>query len=139
MNRDDMMLVETRQPHDCRATHRTYVPGQRYVITRHKAEARQKSGLVAILRLADGAVSAKAVGVAPENKAIRSAPENKTLEANSRRDLMQLADGMGLKVANNATKAQIVGVILDERARLAAIEKESALDADAVKGGAVTE
>lgn len=143
MKKNDLMLVETVGPHDCRATGKSYERGQRYVLPRDKAEYRQKQGLVAILRTADKPVKAK--GAAPENKMVSSAPENKmapenqTLAANSKRELEQLADGLGLNTLSTDTKQDLIAKIGDARARQARQERAAELDADARKGGAVQE
>lgn len=139
MKPSDMVQVESVNHHDCRFTHRSYVTGERYVIPRDKAEARVKSRLVKIVRLADDQTAAKRVGNAPENKQVGPSPEDKTLVANSRKELAQLCEGMGLQFKGNANKQKLIDLITADRQRMADAAKEAALDADAVKGGAVKE
>lgn len=54
-------------------------------------------------------------------------------------ELRQLAAGYGLQFRANASKSNLLKLIEGHRAELARQDKERALDADAVKGGAVPE
>lgn len=135
MKPTDMVIVKVIGRHEDRTLRHNFVPGEQYVLERHKAEVRMKKQMVVIVRLADS--QQKAMGAAPENKMEPSAPETKTLEANTRAELVQLAEAMSIEVKGSANKTQIVQSIVDERKQKAAAQKEADLDAEAIKGGAV--